>query len=51
MRHYLNMLQAYTDEAYRNLLRRFERVEFYPSLAGEGANAGQDHLFVIVASR
>ncbi len=51
MRHYLAMHQAYTDDAYRNLLRRFERVEFYPSLAGEVGNTGQDHLFVIVASR
>ncbi|MBI5959899.1 MAG: methyltransferase domain-containing protein [Chloroflexi bacterium] len=51
MTHYLAMHQAYTDDAYRNLLRRFERVEFYPSLAGEGADTGQDHLFVILASR
>jgi SAM-dependent methyltransferase len=51
MTHYLAMHQAYTDDAYRNLLRRFERVTFYPSLAGEVGNTGQDHLFVIVASR
>jgi SAM-dependent methyltransferase len=52
MTHYLAMHQAYTGDAYRNLLRRFERVDFYPSLAGEaGGNTGQDHLFVIVASR
>ncbi len=51
MTHYLNMLQAHTDEAYRNLLRRFDHVEFYRSLTGEVDDTGQEHLFVIVASR
>jgi SAM-dependent methyltransferase len=51
MTHYLAMHQAYTDDAYRYLLRRFERVEFYPSLAGELGHPGQEHLFVLVAAR
>ncbi|HEX2906552.1 MAG TPA: methyltransferase domain-containing protein [Phototrophicaceae bacterium] len=51
MTHYLAMHQAYTDAAYRHLLRRFNRVEFYPSLAGEISDTGQEHLFVIVAGR
>lgn len=51
MTHYLAMHQAYTDDAYRHLLRRFARVEFHPSLAGDVEGTGQAHLFVIVASR
>lgn len=51
MTHYLAMHQAYTDEDYRQLLRQFDQVQFYPSLAGSVANTGQDHLFVIVATR
>ena len=51
MTHYLAMHQAYTDDAYRHLLRRFDRVEFYPSLEGTVSETGQDHLFAIVASR
>ncbi len=51
MTHYLNMLQAYTDDAYRNLLHRFDHVEFYRSLTGEVDDTGQEHLFVMVASR
>jgi SAM-dependent methyltransferase len=51
MTHYLAMHQAYTDDAYRHLLRRFARVEFHPSLAGDAGMSGQDHLFVIVAAR
>jgi SAM-dependent methyltransferase len=51
MTHYLAMHQAYTDEAYRHLLRRFDHVEFYPSLEGEISQTGQNHLFAIVASR
>lgn len=46
--HYVTMLQAYTDAAYHDLLRRFARVEFYPSLAGAEIE-GQGHLFAIVA--
>lgn len=49
MTHYLAMHQAYSDEDYRALLRRFERVTFYPSLTGEAA--GQSDLFAVVASR
>lgn len=51
MTHYLAMHQAYTDDAYRRLLRRFERVEFYPSLEGKVSETGQDHLFAIAAQR
>ncbi|MBN2303068.1 MAG: methyltransferase domain-containing protein [Anaerolineae bacterium] len=51
MTHYLAMHQAYTDDEYRALLRRFDRVDFHPSLAGAGSDTGQDHLFVIVAAR
>jgi len=46
---YLTMLQAYTDDEYRSLLRRFGRVEFYPSLAGPVEIEGQGHLFAVVA--
>jgi SAM-dependent methyltransferase len=49
MKAYLAMHQAYTDDAYRNLLRRFTSAEFYPSLTGE--DDPSDHLFAIVASR
>ncbi len=49
--HYLAMHQAYTDDAYRNLLRRFDHVDFYRSLTGEVDDTGQAHLFAIVASR
>lgn len=48
---YLTMLQAYTDDDYRDRLSRFTRVQFYPSLAGSEASPGQDDLFAIVASR
>ncbi|NDJ75678.1 MAG: class I SAM-dependent methyltransferase [Chloroflexi bacterium] len=51
MTHYAAMHQAYTDDGYRHLLRQFARVAFYPSLAGENNDTGQDHLFVIVAWR
>jgi SAM-dependent methyltransferase len=48
--HYVTMLQAYTDDAYRELLRRFADVRFYPSLTGAPV-PGQEHLFAIVAAR
>jgi len=51
MAHYLAMHQAYTDDEYRHLMRRFERVEFYPSLEGKVSETGQGHLFAIVAWR
>ncbi len=51
MTHYLNMLQAYTDDAYRNLLCRFDHVDFHRSLTGEVDENGQEHLFAIVAAR
>lgn len=51
MTHYLAMHQAYTDDAYRYLLRRFERVDFHPSLEGKVSETGQGHLFAIVAAR
>lgn len=51
MTHYLAMHQAYTDDAYRDLLRRFNRVDFHPSLEGGASTTGQDHLFAVVAVR
>lgn len=43
---YVNMLQAYTDEDYRHLLRQFDTVTFYPTLANPPA---EDSLCAIVA--
>lgn len=45
---YTSMLQAYTDDEYRHLLRAFSRIMFYPSLTGD-ADGG--NLFVIVAEK
>ncbi len=48
LRQYTSMLQSYTDDAYRHLLRAFERVQFYPSLTG---SADPSDLFAIVAAK
>ncbi len=45
---YTSMLQGYTDDEYRQLLRAFQHVLFYPSLTGD-ADGG--NLFVIVAEK
>jgi SAM-dependent methyltransferase len=45
---YVNMLQAYTDDDYRHLLRQFDAVTFYPTLANE---ADEGNLCAIVASK
>ncbi|MBN2469369.1 MAG: methyltransferase domain-containing protein [Anaerolineae bacterium] len=51
MTHYGVMHQAYTNDAYRHLLRRFASVEILPSLEGAASKTGQDHLIAIAASR
>ena len=43
------MHQAYTEDEYRHLLRRFEHVAFYPSLTGEPVDGAE--MFVIVAQK
>ncbi len=43
---YASMLRGYTDADYRDLLREFGDVTFYPSLTGE---PGDGELFVMVA--
>ncbi|MBK8022169.1 MAG: methyltransferase domain-containing protein [Chloroflexi bacterium] len=48
MTQYTTMLQGYTDDEYRRLLRRFERTLFYPSLTG---SAEASDLFAIVAEK
>ena len=48
LRQYTSMLQSYTDDQYRRLLRAFERVRFYPSLTG---SADPSDLFAIVAEK
>ncbi|MFN8531326.1 MAG: class I SAM-dependent methyltransferase [Anaerolineae bacterium] len=45
---YTSMLQGYTDDEYRHLLRAFDRVTFYPSLTGSAETAD---LFVIAAEK
>jgi SAM-dependent methyltransferase len=45
---YVNMLQAYTEDDYRHLLRQFDTVTFYPTLANE---ADEGNLCAIVASK
>ncbi|MBZ0290587.1 MAG: class I SAM-dependent methyltransferase [Anaerolineae bacterium] len=48
MQSYVNMLQGYTDDEYRRLLRGFQNVLFYPSLNG---SPERSDLFVIVAEK
>ncbi len=48
LRQYTSMLQSYTDDEYRSLLRAFARVLFYPSLTGDG---DPSDLFAIVAEK
>lgn len=43
---YVNMLQACTDDDYRHLLRQFDAVTFYPTLAND---ADEGSLCAIVA--
>lgn len=45
---YVNMLQAYADDEYRHLLRQFDSVTFYPTLANE---VDEGNLCAIVASK
>ncbi len=46
---YVAMHQAYTEDEYRHLLRRFEHVAFYPSLTGEPVDGAE--MVVIVAQK
>lgn len=48
MQSYANMLQGYTDDEYRRLLRAFQNVLFYPSLTGSPEHTD---FFVIVAEK
>lgn len=48
MQQYTTMLQACTDDEYRQLLAGFSQVSFYPSLSG---SAETSDLFVIVAHK
>ncbi|MFN8378858.1 MAG: class I SAM-dependent methyltransferase [Anaerolineae bacterium] len=48
MQTYTTMLQGYSEDAYRQLLRAFPQVRSYPSLTGEG---GSNDLFVWVAEK
>lgn len=46
MQQYTTMLQAYTDDAYRDLLSAFTKVTFYPTLTGA---SGSSELFALLA--
>ncbi len=48
LQQYTTMLQAYSEEEYRQLLNTFAQVNFYPSLTGSGE---QGDLFVIAAEK
>lgn len=48
MQRYVNMLQGYSNDEYRQMLRDFKHILFYPSLTGDPKPA---NLFVIAAEK